>query len=175
MAKQTQNIAYVPGLNLPTRKVKGLIKLFGGLSVPFYTVETVMAEGTPLKPAATPHTMEVPLNGEGAKVIGLALQETYDESSFGQLKGYYFTNDTRQRLDRYPVGVLCGAGYGMTNNYAGEVEWGDQAYLAIDAANKFTGKMTATASENNKIPVVFEGIGKDGDKLVRIRFDFPLA
>ncbi|MCL2641878.1 MAG: hypothetical protein FWD53_13590 [Phycisphaerales bacterium] len=172
---QTQNLVYTPGLNLPPRKTKGLIKLFGGLSVPFYTVETVMAEGTPLKPAATAHTMEMPANGEGAKVIGLALQETYDESAFGQLRGYYFVNDTRQRLDGAPIGVLCGAGYAMTNNYAGDVKWGDQGYVEIDASDKVTGKMTATSSTGNKIPVVFEGIGKDGDKLVRIRFDFPLA
>lgn len=169
-----QNLVYKPGLNMPSRKQKGLIKLFGGLAVPFYKVDTVMLEGTPVKPSATAHTVELPLNTEGAKVIGLAMQETYDESAFGQLKGYHFVNDTRQRLDGMPIGILTGVGYALTNNYVGAVTWGDKAYLALNATT-VTGKMTKAVTANNALPIVFEGTGTDGDKMVRIRFNFPLA
>ena len=163
-----------PAYYVGTRKQKGLVKLFGGLAVPFYFCDDIVAEGTPMKLSTTVDKMTLPANGEGAKVIGLAMQMTYDDTAFGQLRGYHFYNDTRARKGS-PIGLLTGTGFALTNNYKGAVHWGDAAYLEIDGSNAVTGKLTAAVTTNNGVKVVFEGSGTDGDKLVRIRFDFPLA
>ncbi len=165
--------SFSPALYLGARKQKGLVKLFGGLAVPFYWTDVVVAEGTPMKLDTTQDKMIPPADTEGAKVIGLSLQMTYDDSAFGQLRGYHFYNDTRARLGA-PVGLLTGRGYALTTNYNGTVAWGNAAYLE-KSGSTMTGKMTAAVTTNNKLPVVFEGAGSNGATLVRIRFDFPLV
>lgn len=163
--------SFTPAYNSPKRKQKGLIKMFGGISVPFYFVTQVVAEGTPVKfDLAVPEKLTVSAPGDGAATVGLTLQETYDESGFGQLKGYHFANDTRQRLDGNPIGVLMGNGWALTNNFTGVVAYGNQAAIAA------SGKLKAAAGvAADNLPVFFEGAGSNGDTMVRVRFDFPVA
>jgi hypothetical protein len=166
--------AFTPPLNLPKRKVKGLIKVFGGLSVPWYFTTAVVKEGTPMKlDLNTQDKADVAAPGvaDNLNVIGLALQETYDESAFGQLKGYHFANDTRQRLDGNPIGMLMGAGWAMTNNYVGTVSYGKIAAIAPSGLMKDG----SAAPSGDKLPIWFEGAGTNGDTMVRIRFDIPVA
>jgi len=163
---------FTPAFSRPSRKRKGLVKLFGGISAPWYFTTEVVAEGTPMVlDLVTPDKMNVATTTQGASVAGLALQETYDEAAFGQLKGYHFANDTRQRLDGNPIGLLMGAGWAATLNYTGAVSYGKQASVAA------SGKLKDGTSDgaSSKLPVWFEGSGTNGDTLVRIRFDFPVA
>jgi hypothetical protein len=162
--------SFTPGFdfNAMKRKTKGLVKMFGGLAAPFYYTDVVVKEGTPMKLHATPLKMVPSAVGDGAVTLGLALQETYDESAFGQLKGYHFANDTRQRLDGMPIGLLTGCGYAATNYYVGTVAWNDRAYITASG-------MANSGGANDKLPVVFESGGTAGATLVRIRFDFPLV
>lgn len=163
---------FTPHLNLPTRKTKGLIKLFAGISAGFYHTNSVVAEGTPMVPVNTLGLMRPAVKGDadGPKVFGLALQDTYDDSTWGQLRGYHFANDTRQRLDGQPIGLLCGAGWGLTLNYWGVIAYGDTA--AVGASGRLEKHSNV---EGDKLPIVFEAAGTNGNTLVRIRFDFPVA
>lgn len=173
--------SYSPNaLNFQNRKQKGLVKMFGGISCPFYFTNDVVKEGTPMRLiTANIDQMTFCSQGQthGAKCIGLALQETYDESVMGQLKGYHFANDTRQRLNGNPIGVLTGKGWAFTTNYFGTVANGQQAAIGpsgylIDGTS---------AASGDKLPVYFEGTGGTNNSNVlaatspvRIRFDFPV-
>jgi len=168
----------VQGLFLPKRYQKGLVKMFTGNSacgmpIPFYYSTTVLREGQPVKPVIGSPDMIVgaaPGVSDGAKVIGLSLQYTYDESQWDpQLRGYHFVNNTHQRLDGSPVGVLMGAGYAMTINYAGTINYGDKGYIGQ------SGYLANSGQAGDALPIVFEGSGTDGSTMVRIRFNFPLA
>jgi hypothetical protein len=164
-----------PVLNIPTRHQKGLVKMFGGIAAPFYATSVVVAEGQPMKFGAAQDEIDPVGDGEGAaSCVGLALQETYDESAFGQLKGYHFSNSTRQRLDGSPIGLLTGQGWAMTNFYTGAVAWGNAAYMSI-VAGATHGKLKASGVAGDLLPVVFEGAGTDGATMVRIRFNFKIA
>jgi hypothetical protein len=173
-------------LNFQVRKVKGLVKMFEGISCPWYFTNDVVQEGTPMRQiTANPDQMTVCVAGSshGPQCFGLALQQTYDESAFGQLKGYHFANDTRQRLNGLPIGLLTGKGWAGTLNYSGTVSYGQQA--AIGPSGALIG-VTGGTPTNDKLPIVFEGAGTNnnvnsggvngalGATLVRIRFDFPL-
>jgi hypothetical protein len=162
--------SFSPALNLPKRYVKGLHKSFGGLMAPWYIPNTVCVEGQPMKFGTAQDTMDVCGDTDGAKCVGLAAQIAYDESAFAELKGYQFLNNTKQRLDGSPIGLLTGQGYAFTNCYVGTVAWGNKAY--IDPTTK---KLTAASSTSNGLPIVFEGAGTNGAKLVRIRFNFVIA
>lgn len=167
-----QNFAPKQDLTKLGRKQKGLTKEFGGIAAPYYWTDVVMPEGTPLKFHATVAEKVVPpVTGEGAKVIGLSLQEVYDDAAWGQLKGYHRANDTAARVGD-PIGVLTGTGYAQTNCYVGAVTPGAPAFLDFSGS---TPKLTATSSTNNAVPIVFEGSGTDGKSMVRIRFNFDLA
>lgn len=166
--------SFTPALNIPKRKVKGLVKVFGGLSVPWYFTDVVVKEGTPMKfnlAIADKMVVALPAVTDNVNVVGLALQETYDESAFGQLKGYHFANDTRQRLDGNPIGLLMGHGWALTNNYVGAVAYGQQGAIAPSGLLKDG----TSAPAGDKLPLWFEGAGLNGDTMVRVRFDFPVA
>lgn len=175
-------------LNFQNRKRKGLVKLFEGISAPWYYTLDVVAEGTPMRQLLTQDKMTFCAQGSthGPLCFGLALQQTYDESAFDQLKGYHFANDTRQRLNGLPIGLLTGKGWAATLNYTGTVTYGQQA--AIGPSGFLIGSTGGTPS-GDKLPIVFEGAGVSsaatpgandqtslptGANLVRIRFDFPL-
>jgi hypothetical protein len=164
--------SFSPALNLPSYHKKGLIKLFGGLAVPFYFTDVVVSEGQPMKPvAATQDKMTSLVGGDGASCFGLAMQATYDESAFAkELKGYHFANSTKQRLDGMPIGLLTGTGYALTNFYTGTVAWNDPVY--VDPTTK---KLIKTGVAGDLLPAVFESGGVGGATLVRIRFNFKLA
>ncbi|MEM8875301.1 MAG: hypothetical protein AAGD32_13725 [Planctomycetota bacterium] len=167
-----------PGFNFDAikRHQKGLVKLnVGGIATPFYYVNEVVIEGQPLKvEGATAFLAEGVAANEAAKVIGLAMQMTYDAPTghFAQLAEYNFANDTSQSLNGSPIGVLMGAGYAKTTNYTGDVTFGDPAYL--DATGKIL-TADSTTGANGLLPIVFEGEGSDGDVPVTIRFDFPVV
>lgn len=167
---------YTPPLNLPTRKGKGLTKMFSGVSnggkVGEYVPDCVLVEGQPVKWGDAAGTITASTTSDGATTIGLALQDTYDESTFNpQLAGYHFANDTSQRLDGQPIGVLMGSGWAQTKNYTGDVAWGDTAYIGAN------GVLTATAdvdeTGDDELPIIFETSGSDGATPVTIRFAFP--
>lgn len=168
-----------PNLNLPTRKTKKLVKHgdanLGGVSVGWYMTRQVVGEATPMYITTEKDVVAKCVAGQshGAKTFGLTLQETYEDSVLGQLSGYNFANDTRipistaSGVKNRPITILTGKGYASTTNYAGAVAIGDNAYIGAD------GKLAATGAEGDKLPIVFEGAGEDGDTMVRIRFDFP--
>jgi hypothetical protein len=174
-----------PTLNLPSLKKKGLTvmsHLGGGIRAPFYVPNEVFPEGTVLKldPAAGRKVIDekyvgvlIAGTGDGPKAIGFAMQETYDDTLLGQLQGYRFANDTRQRLGtNEPIGVVVGSGYCETRNYVGVVAAGQKCYVAVG------GKLSAAVVAGNELPAVFETAGDAtaGDpKPVRVRFDFPLS
>lgn len=172
---QIQTGQFSPALHLPKRKVKGLLKFFGGAGTPFYHTNVAVEEGTAMKLTATPNLMVPAGPGEGAEVRGLSLQITYDDTQYGQLQNYHFANDTRQRLDGMPIGLLTGQGYAILRNYSGEVVYGNQAYVGP------SGVLQASGDPADTIPVVFEGSGNGvandpaSSDPVRIRFDFPLV
>ncbi len=171
---------FTPTLNLQARKQKGLIKLFGGTVAPWYFTTQVVKEGTPMKLDPTTAGLVLPCGTtDGALCIGLATQETYDESAFGQLKGYHFANDTRQRLNGEPIGILMGAGWALTNYWVGSAPaYGTQAYLTASG-------MTATPGASGAaLPIIFEGAADPAlvpnlpvgsVAMVRIRYQFNMA
>jgi hypothetical protein len=162
-----------PILNIPQYHKKGLMVLTPQKSIQanFYFVTTEVAEGTPLLDDATADfQLKAAVAGQthGAKVRGLALQLTYDDSKLGELAGYHFANNTKQRLDGQPIGVLMGQGWALTNNYWGQVNFGDQASVGA------SGKLVVSGVSGDKLPIYFEGSGLNGSTMVQIRFDFPL-
>jgi hypothetical protein len=164
-----KNYTQTQDTTLLGRKTKGLVKHLGGLAANFYIPTEVMSEGTPVIRNATTNTsVDKAAITEGATVIGLAMQDVYSESAFGQLQGYHFANDTRQPLNGEPIGVLMGAGWALTTYYTGTVAAGDSVYITASG-------LAASGSANARIPAAFEEAGTDGATPVRIRFDFPLA
>lgn len=175
--------AQLPFGNLPSRKVKGLLKVFGGTIYPFYFTMATVAEGQPvkIKPSSvydkampnasvevTPCIMGA---SDGPKAIGLAAQLTYDDNlsgQMGQLKDYHFVNDTAQRLNGQPIGILGGMGWAATNNFAVPVTAEQQAYVGP------SGKLAVSGDTGDKLPVFFETSAAVGE-MARIRFSFPLA
>lgn len=171
-------MSFSPTLNLPQLKKKGITVMsnFPSIRSPFYVPDEVMLEGAPVKRKAADKTRILKsVAGDGAVTIGLALQDVYDESALGaqysQLAGHHFGNDTSQALNGMPIGVLMGSGYAEIRNYTGVIAVGDQ--LGIDPANP--GKLKASVVAADQIPAFTETTGTDGDKPVRIRFDFPLT
>jgi hypothetical protein len=171
--------SYTPTqLNFQNRKRKGLVKLFEGISAPWYFTNDVVTEGTPMRQILVANdqmTFCTPGSTHGVQCFGLALQETYSEAAFGQLLGYHFANDTRQRLNGNPIGLLTGKGWAATTNYQGTVAYGQQASIGP------SGTLVVGNTSGDKLPVVFEGAGVNvaggnipATTLVRIRFDFPL-
>lgn len=168
---------YVPGLNIPTRHTKGLIKMFSGnagsgILGNFYYTTSVVQEGTPMKFGGTQDLIVPCVRGttDNVNCVGLALQSTYDETGWdAQLKQYRFFNQTTQRLDGQPIGLLMGAGYALTTNYVGSVSWGDPVYIGA------SGLLAKTGASGDLLPAVFETSGVNGATPVRIRFNFPLA
>lgn len=175
-------------MNFQSRKRKGLIKLFEGIAAPWYFTNDIVAEGTPMRQLLNPDQMTLCVAGQthGPLCFGLALQQTYDESALGQLSGYHFANDTRQRLNGLPIGLLTGKGWAATLNYTGTVTYGQQACIGVSG---FLAGSTGGTPSGDKLPIVFEGAGVSsattpgsndltafpaGAALVRIRFDFPL-
>jgi len=184
--------SFNPSLNIAaiTRKQKGLIKLYGGLAVPFYWTDVIVGEGTPMKFDYTTQDHMIPIGDGDASTlaVGLALQATYDDSAYGELRNYHFANSTKARLSN-PIGLLTGKGYALTNLYEGTVAWGSPCYwdnanskLSPTPINVGTGN--ATTAPLNKLPITFEGAGVagagyvtnngtvSGSVMVRIRFNF---
>jgi hypothetical protein len=165
---------YTPNLSIPHRHQKGLVKLFTGtagcgIPAPFYYSTDVLREGQPVKLGSSADLVLALPSGEGANVFGLAMQKTYSEANWDpQLKGYHFANNTAQRLDGAPIGVLTGAGYAVTTNTNAAVKWGDQAYIAA------SGYLAPSGEANCKLPIVFEE-DADAGELVRLRFAFKFA
>ena len=119
-------MAYTPTLNLAAikRHQKGISKEAGGFAAPYYKLLTSGVEGTPVKIDTTAaDTIKILVAGEGGKSFGFLMQNVIDDSTYGQLQGYHFANDTRARPGD-PVGVLTGQGYASVTNYEGIVEIG---------------------------------------------------
>lgn len=176
-------IGKTPVLNLAAikRKQKGLTKEFGGIVIPYYKLDTEGMEGQPVKLDDTKaDTVKLLAVGEGHLCLGLLAQNVIDDSTYGQLQGYHFANDTRARPGD-AVGVLSGAGYAKTLNYKGTVARGKQVYF--DPTDlKFVDEVT----EGNALPIVFDEDADAGanenywdstsyQKQVRIRFNFNAA
>ena len=53
--------------------------------------------------------------------------------------------------------------------------YADDDFKLAQVTDIVTGKLTKAVTTNNGLPGVFEGNRTDGDKMVRIRFNFPLA
>jgi len=173
---------FTPSYNPASRKSKGLHALFGGLRCPFFFTSAVMVEGAPVMLKNTAgntkcydnYEVEAPTMGasEGAKVIGLAMQLTYEEASSGQLAqlaGFHFANDTSQRLDGMPIGVLTGTGWGLLRNFDGTVTSGKQ--MAVGPSGKLVDVDYAGVAEGDYVPVWAETGGSGTE--IRVRFDFP--
>lgn len=181
------NPGFTPALNIGalTRKSKGLHfnKQLGGISVPFYHTDDVVAEGQPMKYGSDLLEIAPVAQGDGALVSGLSLQATYElptDGQFAQIAQYNFAGQTAQPLNGSPIGLMSGSGWAMLKNYKGEVAAGDQAYLSADGT-----QLTAAVPSGDdpavgdpdtaKVPVIFEGAGTDGDTEVLIRFNFEVA
>ena len=174
---------YSPTLNLAAikRHQKGLTKEFGGIVVPYYKLLTQGSEGMPVKIDTTSvDTVKLLADTEGALCFGLLTQNVIDDSTYGQLQGYHFANDTRARPGD-AVGVLTGSGYCSTINYEGVVAKGGDVYF-----NPANSKLTAAVTANNKLPAKFDmdadaSVNNDlydvtaYQKPVRIRFNFNVA
>ena len=174
-------MSFSPRLNLPSLKKKGLIKLWAGLSLPFFYPVAAVVEGQPMKPHSSPDTaatydavqkMQAAVGGEGAKVFGLALQIAYDDSALGVLAGYHFANNTEQRLDGMPIGVLTGVGEALLSNYQGTVTAGHQ--LAIGPSGLLVDSSLFGTGSTDKVPVWADSGGTSPD-YIRIRFGFTPA
>jgi len=174
-------MSFTPPLNLPTLKQKGLVKLWQGLSLPFFFTTEVVAEGQPMKPHASPDTalpydapqkMQAAVMGEGAKVFGLAMQVTYDDANYGELAGYHFANNTKQRTNGMPIGVLTGVGEALLAGYQGTVVAGHQ--LAIGPSGLLIDATTAGIGSSDKVPV-WADTGGTAPDFIRIRYSFSLA
>lgn len=176
---------YVPKQNLDALKPtqKDLQRLFNtGLASPFYWTDQVVREGTPMIPDLT--TAEDKMiraekgSSHGAKVFGLALQFTYDDSGWGELQNYHFANHTGARLDGQPIGLLTGQGYAYTSNYIGSPVAGDQLYVGPSG---YMETSAGGAASGDKLPIVCEGNSGNvdngyGNKVyIRIRYDFKLV
>jgi hypothetical protein len=163
---------FTPTLRLPSLKKKNLTTNFHGIKAPFYVPTEVMPEGCPVKfTSGNPREkIQKAVAGDGAVCIGFALQEVYDDSLLDQLAGYHFPNDTRQKLDGMPIGVLMGTGWMETRYYKGTVAAGQSVYISTDAS-KLVGSGGDAVSGNKIAKAVFEGAGTDGDKPVRVAFD----
>lgn len=170
---------FTPNLNLPNRRQKGLTKIFtgnagSGIPCPFYYTTDVVREGQPMKFGTAQDLVLACEQGDGAKAMGLVMQQTYNETNWDpELRGFYLAGNTKQRLDGQPIGVLMGSGFAQTTNYVGTVAFGTRAYIA--ASGYLAPSGTNGADADDKLPVVFEGAGTDGDTEVRIRFDFPVV
>lgn len=175
-------MAYTPPFTPPTLKRKGLHALFGGLRSPFYYTTDTVAEGQPMKLASSvsPSKLNDPVRmskcasgaSDGAKVIGLALQLTYDDNLSGQmaqLRGYHFGGDTAQRLDGMPIGLLTGQGYAILENYTGNIAAHEQ--LGVGPSGLLAGATTSSLASGDKVQAWAESSGIGG-KPVRIRFNF---
>ena len=174
---------YTPTLNLAAikRKQKGITKEFGGLSIPYYKLDTEGLEGQVVRiDTRSADTVILIADGEAHLAFGFLLQNVIDDSTYGQLQGYHFANDTRSRPGQ-PVGILGGAGYAKLLNYSGAVGKGAQAYL-----DPSTGKLVAAVTEGNGLPVIFDEDANSTvnndlydttsyQRPVRVRFNFNLA
>lgn len=166
---------YVPRIAIPTAKKKTLHRLYNtGHVAIFYATNAVVAEGTPMKhdPAVTDRIVPC-VAGDGAKCCGLSIQETYDDSTWRQLQNYHFANDTAQRLDGQPIGLLTSFGYALTLNYAGAVVRGNRMAIGVAGnAGKLVADADNAASSGNELPIIADTAG-DGTDYIRIRYDFP--
>lgn len=175
------------------RKSKGLHKLgLGGIATPFFYTTDVVVEATAMKITGTaPGRVSKAAPGEEDKIIGLAMQDTYElpTGQFSQLAGYRFGNDTAEIAGHRPIGIFQGTGYAQITNYVGRVSWGQQAFLTADGL--LTG--TAPTPESVGLPVWFQpdrdrtetdpelnSVGEDPDDPnanlpgVVIAFQFPI-
>jgi hypothetical protein len=176
-----------PPLSLPRLKKKMLSVMsnFPSIRAPFYVPQEVMHEGAAVKRHATIANGIVNSGAnDGAATIGLAMQEVYDNSAaalgtqFSQLAEYHFNNDTAQPLNGQPIGVLMGQGYAEIRNYVGTFAPESPVYVGPSGLLVTTGHAMAVA--NNLLPIVCEGDGKNGsgtngDRPVRIRFNFKMV
>ncbi len=174
------NRSFTPDYNLPSRKVKGLIKLLGGLASSLFYTEEVVHEGAAMK-RVTGTAFKIAAAGadEGASVIGLAMQVTFDESALtgqlAQLKHYHFSNDTAQRLDGQPIGLLMGMGHAILRGYQGAVTAGAQATVGA------SGVLATGGSSDSEVPVFYEEAGtgdydapENSDPVI-VSFNFPVG
>src|SRR5690349_14358370 len=92
-----------PALNLPKLKRKNITvqSNFPSIRTTFYVPLEAIVEGSAVKrddETNVPGGIRMADTGEGAKVIGLALQNCYGTSALGdqfsQLEMYHFGNDT---------------------------------------------------------------------------------
>ena len=165
-----------PALNLPQLKRKGLTWDMGGIRAPYYTPTEVMNEAQPLKfdPAAPLQVLKAQ-TGDGAKVMGLAMQDVYDESGLGALKGYYFANNTRQPLRQgVKIGVIVGHGFVRVTNIEGVVSANTPVFY-----DPTTGMLMANGAAGNQIAAMFrENADNTAGNLttgVLIEHNFPLV
>lgn len=177
-----------PQLNLPVLKIKYLTVMsnFPSIRSPFYVPSQVFNEGTALKlDPANAGAILMSNSGDGAVTIGLALQTTYSDAAWGALQGYHLPNNTGQRLDGSPIGVLTGQGYAEIRNYSGTLNWGSPIYVGPSGLLVTTGHSWAISG--NLLPVVAETSGTStavnaataaaasAATAVRIRFNFKLV
>lgn len=180
-------MSYTPEFRLPQLKRKGLHSFWGGVQAPFYFSAVAVVEGQPMKlkaiadPAAqNNHTMLIEMEpcvagaSDGDKCMGLALQDVYAESTTGQLaqlKGYHFVNDTAQRANSMPIGLLSGTGWAILRNFTGAVSADMQ--LAIQPVTGLLGSPdNGGVVAADKVPVWAESSGTGGTNDIRIRYDF---
>lgn len=154
----------------PSRYRKGIMTTFGVLVAPFYKCDEVAREGAPVViDTAKAETVKVAVAGSAsAGCFGLLAQQTYDPSVLGELSGYEFFNNTKARIGD-AVGVITGAGWVETINYAGEVNVHDELYPGP------SGYLVASQTGSDKAVGVAETSGTDGDSYIRVRVDFSLA
>lgn len=175
-------------LNLPQLHRKGLHAVFGGIRAPYYYTTDVVREGQPVKLKATTATeptdnyaVEDCASGasDGAKVIGLSLQDTYNVIStapYDQIKNYHFAGQTVQQTNGMPVGVLMGQGWALLENYTGTISSGEQ--LGVGASGLLAGATNSGLASGDKVTAWAESasgtLASDSSrrKPVRIRFDF---
>ena len=190
MSQFTPN--YDPSALLPKRK--GLHAYFEGVWAPFYYTTAVVQEGQPMKPAAAGSQTADRHNdayliqplaagvNDGAKCIGLALQLTYDEGiltgELAQLKGYHFANDTSQKLNGAPIGLLTGQGWALLENYGGVINAGDQLGVGpsgvLWATGLASGDKVNVWSETKSGPLWTQnrGFENNRNRPIRVRFGF---
>ncbi len=193
-------MGFTPSFYLPRIKRKGLHAVNGGIKAPYYFVNEAVLEGQPLKLAKNDganltKVSDNPLlvscavgASDGAKVIGLALQNTYDDALTGQmaqLRGYHFPNDTAQRLDGMPIGILMGQGWAVLENFTGLVAAHEQ--LGVGPSGLLAGATTSGLASGDKVPVWAENSGNGGTAAgtfggtqtntgsIRIRFHFAFT
>lgn len=178
--------------HIPKLNRKGLNPVMGGQKVPFFYTTVEVVEGQPMQldtavaTAQSNHStkMKPCAQGDGAKCIGLSLQMTYADATgqMAQLNGQYFGNDTHQRLNGAPIGLLCDRGWALLENYTGAIASHEQ--LGVGPSGLLAGVTSSSLSAGDKVPVwaqndsngdAAEYESSQGNKTKRpvlIRFDF---